>query len=164
MEALMGMRRINLAVAGLSLALIVSAATALAEPVHRSRGQLLHVPIYSEIPFGDKGRTLNLSATLSFRNTDRKHPLLVRKVDYYNSEGTRMRSYIVEPAEIKPLASRLFVVQESDRAGGVAAFFWVEWESATPVSAPIVEAVMISTMSATGVSFTTSARVIEETP
>src|SRR5262245_24228184 len=40
--------------------------------VNGVRGQTLYVPVYSEIPYGDRDHTLELTATLSIRNIDRK--------------------------------------------------------------------------------------------
>ncbi|MCF7969150.1 MAG: DUF3124 domain-containing protein, partial [Methylococcaceae bacterium] len=58
----------------------------------RVRGQLLYVPVYSEVPYGDKRFTLNLTATLSVRNPDQKTPITLRRVDYYSSGGELVRS------------------------------------------------------------------------
>jgi hypothetical protein len=52
-------------------------------------GQTLYVPVYSEIPYGDRDHTLDLTATLSIRNMDRKVAITVRTVDYYNAQGER---------------------------------------------------------------------------
>lgn len=59
-----------------------------------SRGQLLYVPVYSEVPFGDRGFTLNLTATLSIRNTDRKAPITLERIDYVSATGALVRSYL----------------------------------------------------------------------
>src|SRR5215831_2679018 len=40
-------------------------------------GQTIYVPIYSHIYFQNKSRTLNLTATLSIRNTDLTHAITV---------------------------------------------------------------------------------------
>ena len=61
-----------------------------------------------------------------------------------------------------PLATAEFVVDESDRTGGAGASFLVEWVADGPVSAPVVEAVMISTAGQQGISFVTEGRVVEE--
>jgi hypothetical protein len=123
-----------------------------------ARGQVLYVPAYSEVPYGDKGLTLNLTATLSIRNTDRKHPVTVKRVDYYSAAGTLVRAYLKQPALLGPLASSEHVVKESDRS----ASFLVEWESEAPVSAPLVEAVMVNSTYNQGIAFTSPARVLEE--
>ena len=130
--------------------------------VNGARGQTLYVPVYSEIPFGDRDRTLELTVTLSIRNIDRRVLVMVRKVDYYNSKGEFVRSYIQEPRALPPLAAVEFMIKASDRSGGISAGFVVEWESETLCVPPVVEAVMISTVSARGISFLSPARIVEE--
>lgn len=125
-------------------------------------GQLLFVPIYSELPYGDRRHTLNLSATLSIRNTDRKNPLTLKRVDYYSAVGALVRSYVSKPLTVAPMASIEYIVSGADRSGGTAASFLVEWESAAALSVPVVEAVMIGAASTYGISFLSSGRVVEE--
>jgi hypothetical protein len=126
------------------------------------RGQTLYVPVYSEIPYGDRDHTLDLTVTLSIRNIDRKTAVMVRKVDYYSSKGERVRAYAQEPRLLPPLAAVEFVIKASDRSGGISAGFLVEWESEHLCVPPVVEAVMISTASTQGISFSSQARIVEE--
>ena len=130
--------------------------------VNGARGQTLYVPVYSEIPHGDRDHTLDLTATLSIRNIDRKIAVIVRKVDYYNAKGELVRSYAQEPRVLPPLAAVEFIIKASDRSGGISAGFIVEWESEHLCVPPVVEAVMISTASTQGISFSSQARVVEE--
>jgi hypothetical protein len=97
--------------------------------VNSVRGQTLYVPVYSEIPYGDRDQTLALTVTLSIRNIDRKVAVMARKVDYYNAKGELVRSYAQEPRVLPPLAAVEFVIKASDRSGGISAGFIVEWES-----------------------------------
>lgn len=127
-----------------------------------SSGQLLFVPVYSELAYGDSRATLNLSVTLSIRNTDRKHPLQLKRVDYYSTSGTLVRSYVAQSQTVSPMGAIEFVVSGGDRSGGTAASFLVEWDSKARVSIPVVEAVMLSAASVHGVSFQSVARVLEE--
>jgi hypothetical protein len=130
--------------------------------VNSARGQTLYVPVYSEIPHGDRDQTLELTVTLSIRNIDRQVAVMVRKVDYYNTKGERVRAYAQEPRVLPPLAAVEFVIKASDRSGGISASFIVEWESERPCVPPVVEAVMISTASTQGISFLSQARIVEE--
>ena len=130
--------------------------------VNSVRGQTLYVPVYSEIPHGDRDRTLDLTATLSIRNIDRKVAVIVRKVDYYNAKGELVRSYAQEPRVLPHLAAVEFIIKASDRSGGISAGFVVEWESEHLYVPPVVEAVMISTASTQGISFSSQAHVVEE--
>jgi len=130
--------------------------------VNSVRGQTLYVPVYSEIPYGDRDQTLALTVTLSIRNIDRKVAVMARKVDYYNAKGELVHSYAQEPRVLPPLAAVEFVIKASDRSGGISAGFIVEWESEHLCVPPAVEAVMISTASTQGISFSSQARVVEE--
>jgi Protein of unknown function (DUF3124) len=130
--------------------------------VNSARGQTLYVPVYSEIPYGDRDHTLDLTVTLSIRNIDRKVAVIVRKVDYYNAQGELVRTYAQESRVLSPLAAVEFVIKGSDRSGGISAGFVVEWESEHLCIPPVVEAVMISTASTQGISFSSQARIVEE--
>lgn len=123
-------------------------------------GQLVYVPVYSHIYFRDGSRIFNLTATLSIRNTDPDHPVEVQAVRYYDSAGRLVRAYLETPLTLAPLASTSYVIEEEDITGGVGANFLVRWQSAVPVSPPVVEAVMISTKSGQGISFVSPGRVI----
>lgn len=147
------------ALAALCLALALLPAAARGDAV---RGQLLYVPVYSEVPFGNRGFTLNLTATLSIRNTDRAGALTVKRVDYFSAAGTLLHAYLKHPERLGPMASMERIVQESDRSGGISASFLVEWESENPVSAPLVEAIMVNSTVNQGVAFGSPARVLEE--
>jgi Protein of unknown function (DUF3124) len=133
-----------------------------AAEVNSVRGQTLYVPVYSEIPYGDRDQTLDLTVTLSIRNIDRKVAVMVRKVDYHNAKGELVRANAQEPRVLPPLATVEFVIKASDRSGGISAGFIVEWESEHLCVPPAVEAVMISTASTQGISFSSQARIVEE--
>lgn len=143
-----------------------SSGPGVADSVRRNagvRGQVLYVPVYSHIFHRDENREFNLTATLSIRNTSPSESIRIREVDYFDSEGTLLQSYLRgAPRRLGPLASTFVVIAEGDRSGGVGANFIVEWEGRRPTSPPLVESVMISTASTQGVSFTSAARVLEE--
>jgi len=63
---------------------------------------------------------------------------------------------------LKPLQTVQLVIQKNDKSGGTGANFIIEWMSESRVSSPIVEAVMISASGQTGLSFTTTGRVIKK--
>ncbi len=125
-------------------------------------GQVLYVPAYAHVYSGDRQRPVDLATTLSVRNTDLGASIRLVSVRYVGSEGETLRSYLDAPRALGPLATVAFVVDESDRAGGTGASFLVEWTAAKPVTAPVVEAVMISTAGQQGISFVTEGRVIGE--
>ncbi len=122
------------------------------------------MPVYSEIFDSDSNRAFQLTTILSLRNTDLEQAIVVNVIDYYNSGGDRVIAYLDQPIQLGPLASTEVVVDRTNITGGVGANFIVEWQSAAPVSAPIIEAVMISTASQQGMSFTSPGRVIATFP
>ena len=127
-----------------------------------SQGQKVYVPVYSHIYAGPKNRPLNLTATLSIRNTDPDHWISVSKVHYYGSDGKLLKNYVMEPVKLTPLAATRYIIEENDTSGGSGASFVVTWTSEREVSVPIVEAVMITTKSQQGVSFVTRGKAIRE--
>jgi hypothetical protein len=121
----------------------------------------VYVPVYSHIYYRDEHRFVNLAITLSVRNTDAEQPIAVRSVRYYDTDGALVRTYVGEPARLGPMATREFIVEEEDSSGGSGANFVVDWSAAQPVSDPVVEAVMIGTTGAQGISFTSAGRPLQ---
>ncbi|MEO0558742.1 MAG: DUF3124 domain-containing protein [Bacteroidota bacterium] len=115
--------------------------------------QTVYVPAYSHIFFQDERRDIDLTTTLSIRNTDPETPITITSIQYIDSDGTFVRSYGETPLTLPPLASRPYVVEEDDLTEGVGANFLVNWQAAVPVSLPVIETVMISTAQSLGISF-----------
>jgi hypothetical protein len=125
-------------------------------------GQTLYVPVYSHIYYSHGDRAINLTVTLSIRNTDPGHSIRVTAVDYHETDGALVQRYLDAPRRLGPLATTEIVIDEHDNRGGSGANFIVEWDAERPVTQPLVESVMISTASAQGLSFNIPARVIRE--
>ncbi|MCF8127924.1 MAG: DUF3124 domain-containing protein [Deltaproteobacteria bacterium] len=127
-----------------------------------STGQTVYVPVYSHIYSGDREHPFYLAATLSIRNTDLKHTIKILTVDYYDSKGKLLKSYIENTIDLNPLSATRYIIKESDKSGGSGANFIVKWKSDVKVNAPIVESIMIGTKTQQGISFITRGRVIQE--
>ena len=127
-----------------------------------ANGQVVYVPIYSEIYNFDQNKVTQLVSTLSLRNTDLSNFIVIETVDYYDSGGKKVRSYLTQPIKLAPLTSTSVVVKEDDHTGGTGANFIVEWRAAQKVSEPVIEAIMINTFSQQGISFVSPGRVIKE--
>ncbi|TVP64834.1 MAG: DUF3124 domain-containing protein [Leptolyngbya sp. LCM1.Bin17] len=123
-------------------------------------GQVVYVPVYSAIYESNRDRTFPLTTTLSLRNTDREATIAIAAIDYYNSAGELVSGFLDQPIQLDPLASTEVVVPKGDPAG-VGANFVIMWQASTPVSDPVIEAVMVSTSSQQGLSFISPGRVIE---
>ncbi|WP_243312741.1 DUF3124 domain-containing protein [Fundidesulfovibrio agrisoli] len=115
--------------------------------------QAIYVPCYSHIYHGMKNLPLDLTVTLSIRNTDPERPIRLVSVDYYDTNGGLVRSYLTSKTALGPMMTWEAIVAERDRSGGSGANFLVRWEADGPVSQPLAEAVMIGTSSQQGISF-----------
>jgi uncharacterized lipoprotein YehR (DUF1307 family) len=126
-------------------------------------GQTVYVPIYSQIyHHNSQNHAMNLSATLSIRNTDLTNSIIITSVRYYDTDGQLMRQDVKSPVELKPLASTDFFIAADDTSGGSGANFIVEWVAEKRVYEPVIEAVMISTSSNQGISFISPAKVLKQ--
>jgi len=56
---------------------------------------------------------------LSIRNTDPSSPLQVTTIDYYDTNGKRVRRYLDKPLALGPLASTTIYLEEKDTLEGV---------------------------------------------
>ena len=125
-------------------------------------GQTVYVPIYSHIYAGPRSLPVNLTATLSIRNTDPDHWIEITAVNYHASDGKLVKAYLKTPTRLSPLASTRFIIEEEDTTGGSGACFIVKWTAKRKVSEPIMEGVMITTRSKQGISFISRGKVIRE--
>jgi hypothetical protein len=130
------------------------------EALSLASGALLYVPVYSHVYHNDGRQPLNLTALLSIRNTDQSAPLVLTRIDYHGLDGKLVRRELQRPVRLAPLAVTEVVVPEADTAGGSGASFLVEWAAERPVSDPVVECVMIGTVSSQGISFVCPGRVL----
>lgn len=124
-------------------------------------GQTVYVPAYSEVPYAEPGRRLNLLVTLSIHNTDLTRPIVLTSVRYYSADGQLVREHLDKPLSLPPLGSTEFVVQPG-QGHGVGTNFIVEWVAEEPVYEPVVETLMINTTGALGISFSSPGRVISQ--
>jgi hypothetical protein len=127
-------------------------------------GQTIYVPAYSHIGIGDNARPFNLAVTVSIRNTDQAHPIVISSVSYHDSDGRIVREFLKRPLRVSPMATQDFFITESDTSGGSSSSFLVKWVAEQSVSDPVVEAVMIGTAGTQGISFTCPGRIILDRP
>ncbi len=114
----------------------------------------VYVPIYSDIYNQTRDSRTLLTATLSIRNTSLKDSLFVSKIDYYNTEGDLVRSYIDTPIYLTPMESIDYVIEQQDTSGGSGANFMIDWYSKKQLN-PLFQAVMVGGLGAQAFSFTT---------
>lgn len=123
--------------------------------------QTVYVPIYSSLHVSDHAEPVDLGATLSIRNISGRAAVVLTAVDYYDSDGVLLRSFLAQPAELGPLMTAEFFVARVDRSGGSGANFLVHWGQREPGPDLLVEAVMHGRDGAAGISFVSAGRVVE---
>ncbi len=132
-----------------------------AVPANPARGQTVYVPAYSHV-YHEKGDAHLLTVTLSARNTDPEHDLVLTRVTYHDTAGAEVRSFLKQPLRLGPLGSKDFLVEREDTSGGSGANFLIVWVAAEPVSEPAFEAVMVDTRGGQGIAFVRPGIVVRE--
>ncbi|QOD12156.1 DUF3124 domain-containing protein [Psychrobacter sp. 28M-43] len=117
--------------------------------------QTFYVPIYSDIYTDRDARKVLLSATLSVRNTTLKKSLYINKIDYYDTDGALVKSYLDNPIELPAMATLNYIVEKEEDKGGSGANFIIEVEGVDETVKPVIEAVMIGNFSNKGFAFST---------
>ncbi len=115
----------------------------------------VYVPVYSDIYSRSRDVRFLLTATLSIRNTSLKDTLIVNTIDYFDTHGELLVSYIDAPISLHPMATIDYVIEEEDETGGSGANFIVVWSAKNKHINPVIQSVMISTSGQQGVAFTT---------
>ncbi len=103
---------------------------------------IIYIPIYSDIYIDKLNQNSLLSATLSIRNTSLNDSLFVSIIDYYDTDGDLVRSYIDNPIVLSPMATVNYVIEKEDSAGGAGANFIVKLSSDRNLK-PLIQAIMI---------------------
>ncbi len=156
--------KICLTVLTTCLVTLILCSSALAASEYKlSKGQLIYVPVYSNIFSAPKKIPFNLASLLSIRNTDMTHSITVHTADYYDTKGNLVRKYYQQPITLRPLETTEIYIPEDDTSGGVGANFIVRWSSVKEVNTPIIECLMIGMRSGQGISFVSPGQEIRKT-
>lgn len=128
--------------------------------VDKQYSDVVYVPIYSDIYIDKLNQKSLLSATLSIRNTSMSDSIFISVIDYYNTEGELVRSYIDNPIVLSQMATVNYVIEKEDTTGGTGANFIVKLYSDNKVK-PIIQAIMIGENGNKGFAFSTDGYSIE---
>ena len=125
----------------------------------------VYVAAYSTVRLGSGKGKVDLATTLSIHNTSQERPLNILRVDYFDTAGKLVHSYLPKPIAIRPFGTvEAFVPAENTR-GGTGANFIVEWSANGLITDPLIEAIMVGALGAQGFSFTSRGKaMITETP
>jgi hypothetical protein len=124
------------------------------------RGQLLYMPIYSNIPHKEK-RDYDLSAFLAIHNTDLFKPITITRVDFFDTHGKIVKHFISSDQKLDPLATVIYTIPQKDQSG-TGANFLVEWVSDVAVNEPLIESIMKDLSGNLGLSFLSTGRIMRE--
>ncbi|SNT70939.1 DUF3124 domain-containing protein [Psychrobacter sp. LV10R520-6] len=117
--------------------------------------QTFYVPIYSDIYTDRDNRKVLLSATLSVRNTTLKKSLYINKIDYYDTAGNFVKSYLKNTIELPAMGTLNYIVEKEEDKGGSGANFIIEVEGIDDTVTPVIEAVMVGNFSNKAFAFST---------
>ncbi len=120
-----------------------------------------YLSVYSQIYSYTEHTSLDLTATVSIRNTSETDSIYLLRANYYDTKGVAIESYLSQPISIKSMETLEIVIAEFDKKGGTGANFIFEWATKPNTSDPLFEAVMISTYGQQGLSFTTQGKRID---
>ena len=120
-----------------------------------------YLSVYSQIYSYTAHTSLDLTATVSIRNTSEIDTIYLLKADYFDTHGNSIHSYVKNPIALNKTETLEIVIAESDKTGGTGANFIFDWAKKTSTSEPIFEAVMISTYGQQGLSFTTHGKRVK---
>ena len=122
--------------------------------VSSERGEsAVYVPAYAYAPSGD-GRRVDLTATLTIHNVSMSDPLVLRSVEYHDSPGERVESYLSSPQTLQPLETVEFLVNRPEGQSGVGANFIVSFDAQSGANFPFVEALLVGNAGNGWLSFT----------
>ncbi|WP_235297905.1 DUF3124 domain-containing protein [Portibacter marinus] len=114
----------------------------------------VYIPIYSDIYSESRLKSTLLTATLSIRSTSLKDTTYINNIDYYNTKGDLVKSFIDRTLVLEPMQSIDYVIDRDDNTGGVGANFIVTWGSSRNTQ-PLFQAVMIGRSGQHGLAFMT---------
>lgn len=126
------------------------------------KGQVLYLPVYSNIPMNIDSPEFDMSAFVAVHNTDLYDDISLRKVLFFNSDGKLVYDFMKgDTIKLAPLATKDFYIPYEDKSG-TGANFIVEWTSDSLVAEPLIEAVTISLKPNQSVAVMSQGRVIRE--
>ena len=120
-----------------------------------------YVPVYSSVMAMGGGTRIDFSITLSIHNGSATRPIVIERIDYFDTAGRLVEAHLDRPVSLKPYGTMQVVVSQPDTRGGLGANFVVDWTAPTATIEPIVEAVMLASHGSQGYSFLAGGRKVE---
>jgi hypothetical protein len=119
----------------------------------------VYVPAYSNIR-GRTDRPGALATLLRIDNTSATKPLVLERIEYFDTGGKLVQRYVETPVAIKPFGAVQIFIPADDIRGGPASNFIVTWAGIAPMAEPVIEAVGFGKVDGAGYSFVSPGRPI----
>jgi hypothetical protein len=129
-----------------------------------ARSGAIYVPTYSHLPISGGHYNLDLSVTLSIRNTSPKQVMTVKRIEFFDTSGRMVQSYLTTPVGLRPYGTVNLFLPVLDRRGGSGGNFVVEWGGDADMPDPIVEAIMLGEFGGRSHSFVSRGGEIASPP
>lgn len=126
-----------------------------------SKRGTIYVPAYSSIFVDSRAGRVSLATTLTIHNTSAKAPLVIERIDYFDSAGNGVKEFLDSPIALRPYATIAVLVTNDIDNGGMGANFKVIWAASAAVPVPAVEAIMMGRLGTNSYSFVSPGRSIE---
>ncbi|WP_315811134.1 DUF3124 domain-containing protein [Bradyrhizobium sp. SZCCHNR2028] len=123
----------------------------------------VYVPVYSSVAMTPGRVQADFSVTLSIHNASEQRPLIVRRINYYDTAGTLVEAHLREPVALKPFATVEVFVPIKDTRGGTGANFVIDWAATGEIAEPVVEALMVGGIGTGHYAFISQGRPIRLT-
>lgn len=126
------------------------------------KGQLLYLPVYSNVPYQIDTVKFDMSAFVAIHNTDLYNKIMLTKVLYFNQDGRLVDDFLQNRMiSIPPLATKDFYIPYEDQSG-TGANFLIEWSADTLVNEPLVESVTICVKPNNSVAILSQGKIMRE--
>lgn len=113
------------------------------KPEKGTNGQLVYLPVYSNIPYLIDTGMFDMSAFVAVHNTDLEMPVTLTQVLYFDQDGKMVDNYLKNGnMQIAPLATKNFYIPYEDKSG-TGANFLIEWVADTLINEPLIESVTL---------------------
>lgn len=129
------------------------AAALTSAPTSIERNGSIYVPAYAHLPVGAGAFNVDLSVTLSIRNTSPSKVMVVRKIEFFDTSGKLIESYLSTPIGLRPYGTVNLFISVMDRRGGSGGNFVVDWGGDSQMSEPVIEAIMLGEFGGRAYSF-----------
>ena len=126
-----------------------------------SKRGTIYVPAYSSIFVDSRAGRVSLATTLTIHNTSAKLPLVIERIDYFDSAGNAVKQFLDSPIALRPYATVAILVTKEIGNGGMGANFNVIWAASAAVPVPAVEAIMMGRLGTNSYSIVSPGRSID---